>query len=104
MTRRWARSEIGSDIVANPTDEQKKIPALAGAIGQTRTVWARLRSLFFADPMRWPSYGGHTVNADETVYRIVATAQLKDRTDPVNLEIHTGRFADRAIVDFVKTI
>jgi hypothetical protein len=93
--------EIGWSVVQNPSDELKNAPAMAGVVGQTRGFWARLGELFFADPLRWPSYGGHTVNADETVYRIVATARLRDEAAPVTRDIHVGRFADRAIVDFV---
>jgi hypothetical protein len=93
--------EIGWSVVQNPTDEQKNAPAMAGVVGQTRGFRAHLRALFFADPLRWPSYGGHTVNADDTVYRIVATARLRDENAPVTRDIHVGRFAERAIVDFV---
>lgn len=93
--------KIGWSVVQNPTDEQKNAPAMAGVVGQTRGFWTRLRELFFADPLRWPSYGGHTVNADDTVYRIIATARLRDEDAPVTRDIHVGRFADRAIVDFV---
>jgi hypothetical protein len=93
--------EIGWSVVQNPSDEQKNAPAIAGVVGQTRGFRARLGELFFADPLRWPSYGGHTVNADETVYRIVAIARLRDEAAPVTRDIHVDRFADRAIVDFV---
>lgn len=123
---RWAAIAIGTDVVL-PAHATGAEPGAAAGLGEVLTtkLTTQLIGLFvvaiilelalttvfnwrvyrdFADPMRLPSYGGRTVNADETVYHIVATARLKDQTEPVTLEIHTGRFADRAIVDFVKTI
>lgn len=95
---------IGWDVIANPSDAQKTIPATAGIVAQHRGFWGRLWRLFFADPTRFPSYGGRTVDTDGKIYRIVATARLQDSETPREHEIYVGPFADRAIVDFVKVI
>ncbi|MBY2937938.1 hypothetical protein [Rhizobium leguminosarum] len=98
---------IHVDEVAAPAAELAASPALSGEIGD-RTFGDRLRGLFFADSMRFPNYGGQTVNANQ-VYRISASGKRAADTpgDPLvdfDQEIFVGRFASRAIIDFVQEI
>jgi hypothetical protein len=100
--------QIHVDEVRNPTPAEENAPALAGVVNKSGFL-ERLRSVFFADQMRWPRYGGRTVDANK-VYRIVATGRRKsDNPDEASVvdfseEIYAGRFAGRAVVDFRRTI
>jgi len=100
---------IHFDPVANPDADVKARPAIAGVVGDGKSFGQRLRALFIADRMRLPSYGGRTVNADDTVYRIVASGKRRSAENNGQIvsfseDIYIGRFAGRAIVDFVCTI
>ena len=98
---------IHVDEVRQPTPELSAIPALSGTIGN-RVFRERLRGMFFADPMRFPTYGGITVKAN-TVYRVLAIGRKagdggSDAVIDFEQEIFTGRFASRAIADFVHEV
>jgi hypothetical protein len=83
-------------------------PPISGVIGGTPHLWSRLKNVFFADPMRLPSSGGSTLETSK-IYRIVASGSIRqanpnDPLLPFEHEIYVGRFAERAIVDFVVAI
>lgn len=94
---------IHVEKVAEPTKAEQDAPAIAGVLAR-RTFSERFKGVFLADPMRFPSYGGRTVEADQ-VKRILATGQRRqegnDGVEDFSEEIFVGRFAGRAIVDFV---
>jgi hypothetical protein len=97
------------DTLADPALAVSAAPALVGVIGDRRSLWQRLRSLFFADPARVPMYGGRTVEAGARVYRVSLSYMLPaEDADappvPVSQTIYTGRFGGRAIIDFVCTV
>lgn len=82
-----------------PDAEKDKVPtALVATVGARRTVLQRLIGVFMADPLRFPNYGGWTVDAG-TPYEIYAIDTAGKRHD-----IYRGCFAGRAIVDFVATL
>ncbi len=98
---------IHVDELATPSVELLASAPLSGTVGN-RTLSERLRGMFFADSMRFPTYGGQTVKAN-TVYRIMASGEKagSGADDPITSfhhEIFTGRFASRAIIDFVQEI
>ncbi|WP_348838157.1 hypothetical protein [Xanthobacter sp. KR7-65] len=100
---------IHVDTVADPAEELRAKPAIVGVIGAGSAIGTRLKALFFADVTRFPTYGGHAVEAGEQVYRIVALGHRRsdnagDPPVPFSREIYAGRFARRAIVDFVQSI
>lgn len=87
----------------NPPDTR---PALAGVVGQGG-FGRRIFSLFFADPLRFPSYGGRTVEA-EKLYLITASweeapANPEEEPQKKSDTIYEGKFAGRAIIDLVYT-
>ena len=90
----------------NPTEAQLAVAPLAGVLAQ-RSLVERLKGVFTADPMRFPSYNGRAVEVG-AVHRIVATGRRQGEGDgePEDFleEIYVGRFAERAIVDLVRTI
>lgn len=96
------------DTVANPTDEIKNRPAIAGVIGEKKALRERLRRVFFADTARLPMYGGHKIDAGDKVYRIAVSGTRwdDDPAEPTAFieDIYVGRFAGRSIVDFVHTV
>lgn len=97
------------DTLADPAPDVRAAPALVGVIGDRQTLWQRLKSLFFADPARVPMYGGRTVEAGASVYRISLSYTLPaEDADappvPVSETIYMGRFAGRSIIDFVRTV
>lgn len=95
--------------VASPTPEAAAVPPLAGTLADKQDVLKRAISLFLADPMRFPRYGGRTVEAGH-VYRISISgarraANVNDKLVPFTDEtVYVGRFAGRAVVDLVHTI
>lgn len=98
---------IHIDALAAPTEDEKAIPPLAGVLAK-RTIVERFKSVFSTDPLRFPPSGGRTVDAGATVYRIVVTGRRKSGDGGIlesfAEEIHLGRFAERAIIDLVRTI
>lgn len=101
--------EIHVERLEGAPEGMAAAPALAGVLGGQPAPLARLRALFLADPMRFPTYGGRSVKAGSDVYRISTTglakgAQPGDPPVPFSEVIYTGRFAPRAIVDFQRTI
>lgn len=100
---------IHVDVVAKPTDAQLDKPAIVGMIADSIDIAVRLKAMFFADPTRFPAYGGHAVDAGDTVYRIVVSGKREaaaagDPPEPFSENVYVGRFANRAIVDFVSTV
>lgn len=106
------RDQAQGDIFIHFEDVTATVPAqgmppLAGVIGSKRTVMDRLRGLFLADPLRLPTYGGKTVDSVNAVYKITAIARVLGSSPdepPKEKIIYTGRFANRAIIDFTVTI
>ena len=101
--------QVHIDPVDNPTDAERAAPPIAGVLRGQRGFGERIRSVFFADRMRLPAYGGKTIDAGEKVYRIVVsgTRLSDDRdADPIAFSenVYIGRFANRAVVDFMKVI
>ncbi|MBV6823565.1 hypothetical protein [Pseudomonas sp. PD9R] len=95
--------EIAAQDVTTPLQ-----PPIAGVIDEHTSIWRRFRGVFFADSMRLPAYGGRTLETAK-VYRLIATGvamqdNLNDPPLPFEYEIYLGRFAERAIVDFVFTV
>ncbi|MGJ7518043.1 hypothetical protein ACSFE6_27355 [Pseudomonas baetica] len=83
-------------------------PPIAGVVGGQSNVWQRFRGVFLADAMRLPAYGGRTLETGK-IYRIVATGKTRQENPndpllPFLSEIYVGKFAERAIVDFVFTV
>ncbi|MBL8296916.1 MAG: hypothetical protein JNN30_01100 [Rhodanobacteraceae bacterium] len=100
IMRQQAQGEIKVHLVVIPTPDPDKDPlptALATTVNTPRSVAQRLFGVFFADPLRFPNYGGWTVHAS-TLYEIYATDEAAHRHT-----IYRGKFANRAIVDFVAT-
>ena len=98
---------IHIDKIEDPSADDQKLLALAGVVG-VRPFRERLRGVFFADTLRYPTYGGRTVEAN-AVYRIAATGLTRSESgDDVNVpferEVYRGRFASRAIIDLVQEI
>jgi hypothetical protein len=110
VIRKWAVGEVEIlwDVVATPSDALKEQPALASVIGPKDIWWIRLFRLFLADPLRFPAYGGRSVEVEDKVYRIIARCLVRDEpageVRSQETPIYVGRFANRAIVDFVKVI
>jgi hypothetical protein len=108
VIRKDAVGDIKIHIVrVDPSDAALKPPTeLAGIISDKKSVFERFKSVFMADPLRLPAYGGLTVETDK-VYRVYAEAILgSDQTavpTGVVREIYLGRFAGRAIIDLVCT-
>lgn len=107
IVRRKAIGEvkIHFDQLPEPAEPDGR-PTLAGVVGTSRTILRRLAALFFADPMRFPSYGGRTVEAGK-LYRITAKWQEQpvNPDDPPVLQsetVYEGRFAGRGVVDLVQ--
>lgn len=101
VVRKDARGEIRLHLVPVPVPDAEKdklSTALAATVGARRTVLQRLIGIFLADPLRFPNYGGWTVDAG-TLYEIYATDTAGNRH-----VIYRGCFAGRAIVDFVATL
>lgn len=100
--------QLHIEAATNPSEEAKSKPPLAGIVRAPSSLATRLRLLFLADPTRFPSYGGRTFTADDTVYRIVATglASVGDGEPPAEFRetIYEGRLASRALLDFVYVI
>ncbi len=96
------------EAAASPSDEAKAKPPLAGIVREPLPLAMRLRAIFLPDPTRFPSYGGRTFIADETVYRIVAAGVKSDEEAGKNVPfyevIYEGRIASRALLDFVCVI
>src|SRR5262249_43470423 len=85
-----------------PDDPQA--PQLAGTILE-RSFAERLKEAFFADAMRFPSYGGRTVKVGKTYEIVVGAVRNISRNgaieqEPVLKTVYKGNFASRAIVDF----
>ncbi len=100
VVRKNAQGEIKLHLVpvAAPDAGKDAVPtALAATIGGPRSVLQRVLGTFIADPMRFPNYGGWTVDAG-TLYEIYATDERA-----VPFIVYRGKFAGRAIVDFVAT-
>lgn len=97
---------IHVEKVAAPTQAEQDTPAIAGVLTR-RKFRERFKGVFLADPMRFPSYGGRTVEAGQ-VQRIVATGRRRreanDGVEDFSEEIFVGQFAGRAIIDFVHEI
>lgn len=98
---------IHIDEIDAPTTQDHASAPIAGVVGE-KSLGERLRGLFFADAMRFPHYGGRTVDAGK-FYRITATGRLRGGSggapdSPFEEEIFRGRFADRAIIDLVHPI
>ncbi|GMV28831.1 MAG: hypothetical protein AMXMBFR59_09560 [Rhodanobacteraceae bacterium] len=101
IVRKDTQGEIRLHLVREPVPGagSDEVPtALAATVGAPRTVLQRLFGVFFADPLRFPNYGGWTVDAG-TPYAIYATDAAGNRH-----VIYRGCFAGRAIVDFVATL
>ena len=88
----------------DPQKPAGSLPVMAGLVGQ-RGFLERLLGLFRADPMRLPSYGGRTL-VSGVAYRISVSGKRTDneKTAAFDELIFEGCFAERAVVDFVKTI
>lgn len=91
--------KVHIEKIASPTAEQLAVPPIAGVL-RTRSFGDRLRGVFTTNPMRFPPSGGWSVDAGDSVYRIIVKAKGNDDGDVV----FVGRFADRAIIDFVRKI
>lgn len=108
VIRKDAVGDIKIHIVkVDPSDLALQPPQpteLAGIVSDKKTVIERFKSVFLADPLRLPAYGGLTVET-EKVYRVYAEAiPGSDQTavpTAVVREIYLGRFAGRAIIDLV---
>lgn len=95
------------DAVKDPTPENLAKTPLAGIVRQ-RGFGERLRSVFLTDALRWPPSGGHAVAIDK-VYRVAVRATLRNEgegpaTILVERELHVGRLAGGAVLDFVETL
>lgn len=88
----------------DPQPAAGSLPVIAGLVGK-RGFPERLLALFRADPMRLPPYGGKTLKSG-VAYRVSVSGQREaDKQNAAFDEvIFEGFFAERAIVDFVKTI
>lgn len=101
------RIRIHIEPVTDPAKVKDAKPALAGEIGP-RSFGERLLNVFMADQRRLPSYGGRVVDIDK-VYEITASAERRKADGSGDLEwfetpIYLGRFANRAVVDFTKSV
>lgn len=100
----WIHFEEVPSTPGAAGDEIVPDPYPLATVIRRKSFLERLRGVFFADPMRFPSYGGRTVDTSK-VYRIVATGWQRGENpgDPdrkLAETIYCGRFAGRAIVDF----
>lgn len=110
---RIIRKEAIGDIKVHIVEFDPPVPAvgllptqLAGVIGHQRTVFARLKGVFFADPLRLPPYGGLSVRLDKDYLVYAEAIPASDQEvapKPVSREIYRGRFAGRAVIDLVYT-
>uniref|UniRef100_I2PZD6 Uncharacterized protein n=1 Tax=Desulfovibrio sp. U5L TaxID=596152 RepID=I2PZD6_9BACT len=91
--------------VDKPTQAQCDAPPLASVLAK-KTFRERLANVFMTDPLRFPPAGGRSVEA-EAVYRITVKARRRvivnnePRNEDLAEEVFIGRFAGRAIIDFV---
>lgn len=91
--------------IEDPTPQEQASPPLCGVLGK-RPFLKRLLGIFLADPLRFPPSGGRTVDA-LSVYRITVQAKQYNPMDPettncvLKQTVFVGRFAQRAVVDFV---
>ena len=90
--------------IKTPTDEDLTAPAIAGVLRPPAPFLKHLERIFFADRTRFPAYGGITVEAGDVVYRITVTYVRAPKTPPITELVYQGRFANRAIVDFVQIL
>jgi hypothetical protein len=94
--------------VDKPTQAQSDAPPLASVLAK-KTFRERLANVFMTDPLRFPPAGGRSVEAG-AVYRITVKARRRVivNNEPLDKdlaeEVFTGRFAGRAIIDFVHKI
>jgi hypothetical protein len=99
------RSAVGPiKIAIDEIPDDPLLPILAGTVGD-RTFIDRLKEAFFANSMRFPPYGGRTMEVGKT-YEIVAygTRMVDNAPEPIAETVFKGGFAPRAIVDFTVTL
>ncbi len=99
VVRKNAAGPVEVHIEEIKPDPDKVYPPLATVLDDTH-VLKRAWQTMWARPMRYPPYGGRTVRTNK-YYRIRVTGNGiadKDQT------VFEGRFASRAVVDFIKTV
>lgn len=95
-------------IAVRELPDDPQAPVLAGTVVE-RGFWETVKEAFSAETMRFPNYGGRTLEAGKT-YEItaIATRQVRvngaSQTQSFSEVIYKGNFAPRAIVDFRVTL
>jgi hypothetical protein len=86
----------------------EELPALLGVLDD-RSALSKVFGMLFASPGRIPSYGGRKVKVGQD-YRIAVAGRRKPagnasgEIEPFEEDVYVGRFASRAVIDFVVRI
>ncbi len=103
VVRRRMTGPVRISIEPIPEPTTEKLPVLAGELGAS-SFGQRLISVFLADTMRLPSYGGREVEVGK-YYEIKAlTKNPDDAAKELEWPVYKGGFANRAVVDLTVTI
>lgn len=99
VVRKNAAGPVEVHIEEIKPEPDKVYPPLATVLDDT-PVLKRAWQTMLARPMRYPPYGGRTVRTNK-YYRIRVTGNGIAKADE---EVFEGRFASRAVVDFIKKV